>query len=495
GTSDARTDVYAVGVLLHEMLTGAQPFTGATPIQVAYQHVHTDIPAPSNRVDWLPVEVDELVQALAARDPADRPADAAAAQKLVRRLQGTLDAETLARRADVAPSITLPQATAATNGSTGTGTSDEPADDVDASGAAVGEATATTDDADITQALHVGNGRPAPSWREDTAERGGSRTMALRIGSGLDPEDDDAPPPHRSRRRPILLALGILVLLAVIGGAGWWYMSSGPGAYTTVPANLTGAPLTAAEQVLRAAGLKDTPVEVFDPVVPKGTVVKASPTEGSRILKKGTVELSVSKGPEMLPVPADLVGKATADVTAALTQAGFIPEPTHSFDDAMPADHVLALSHAGGEILARDSKITVTISDGPAPVKIFSVLGATKEVAVKQLTDAGLAVDAEATAYSETYPAGQVMAQTPDPGTDGHRRDKVTLTVSLGPPLVQMPDLFGKRYSDAKDILTGLGLNARRENLYGGALGFVRSQGVAAGEMVPKGTTITLSVV
>ncbi|NKY41362.1 protein kinase domain-containing protein, partial [Cellulomonas septica] len=111
GASDARTDVYACGILLYEMLVGAQPFTGETPIQVAFQHVNNDIPAPSDAVSWLPAEVDELVGALAARSPDDRPLDAAAALTLVRRTRASLDTETLARRADVAPSIALPAAT------------------------------------------------------------------------------------------------------------------------------------------------------------------------------------------------------------------------------------------------------------------------------------------------------------------------------------------------------------------------------------------------
>ncbi|WP_448629275.1 protein kinase domain-containing protein [Cellulomonas soli] len=108
GTSDARTDVYACGILLYEMLTGAQPFTGETPIQVAFQHVNSDVPAPSDAVPWLPVEVDELVQALAAREAADRPVDAGAALALVRRVRATLDEATLARRADVPPPLSCP---------------------------------------------------------------------------------------------------------------------------------------------------------------------------------------------------------------------------------------------------------------------------------------------------------------------------------------------------------------------------------------------------
>lgn len=78
GVSDARTDVYAAGIVAFEMLTGRPPFEGDNPMSVAYQHVHSDVPAPSTRVDDVPAQLDELIVAATARNPDDRPRDASA---------------------------------------------------------------------------------------------------------------------------------------------------------------------------------------------------------------------------------------------------------------------------------------------------------------------------------------------------------------------------------------------------------------------------------
>ncbi|MCR6647671.1 MAG: protein kinase [Cellulomonas sp.] len=217
GASDARTDVYACGILLYEMLTGRQPFVGETPIQVAFQHVNSDLPAPSDEVDWLPVEVDDLVRALAARDPDDRPTDAAAAVTLLRRVRSELDAELLTRRADVAPSIVLPAAT-----------------DPDETPLPDGQDAPPSEAADEPE-----EGETGATVRLEDVPRGS--TVALPIGLGAavtvpprEPEADGGTARPR-RRRLLAIALVVLVLLAT-SGAGWWYVAAGPGAYTTVPA-------------------------------------------------------------------------------------------------------------------------------------------------------------------------------------------------------------------------------------------------------------------
>ncbi|MBC7290151.1 MAG: serine/threonine protein kinase, partial [Actinotalea sp.] len=209
GTSDTRTDVYATGILLFEMLTGRQPFTGSTPIQVAYQHVHSDVPAPSDLVDWLPAEVDEAVQCLTARAVDERPAEAGAALELLRRCRAALDADTLARRAEV-PVV-------------------GPVED------APSTATGAPADPDATMVL-TGD---APDGSH--AARG--RTVALPVGAVRGAEAPQQPGPPATQddeaertalrrwRRRVAVVLSLIAVGAVAGLVGIWYATVGPGAY------------------------------------------------------------------------------------------------------------------------------------------------------------------------------------------------------------------------------------------------------------------------
>jgi eukaryotic-like serine/threonine-protein kinase len=469
GVSDPRTDVYATGILLYEMLTGRQPFTGETPIQVAFQHVNSDIPEPSRAIDWLPQEVDELVGALAAREPDDRPADAGAALALVRRTRASLDEATLARRADVAPTTALHPATV------------DPPDDVD-------------DDRWYRRGPnHPPTGATA---RLDVDPRGA--TVALPIGAGtrtaeqVAAEERAATAPARRRRRRRWLLTLVLLLAAVAGGA-WWWTTTGPGAYTTVP-DVVGEVEDVAADRLAGAGLGVTAVPVFDEQ-PPGTVVETVPVPGARILKDGEVELAVSQGPEMTVVPADLVGAPVEEARAALTAAGLVlGDPVTPYDDAAPAGSVMAVSAEAGSEVPKGSEVVLTVSQGPAPVTIPQVIGATQEQATQDLEAEGLVVEAAA-AFSDTVPAGSVIDQDPQQGTSGHRRDTVTIVVSQGPELVEVPGVVRQQYEAAAAALEERGFVPRRSNVLGGFFGTVRDQSVAAGERVPRGTVITLTVV
>nr|WP_255465733.1 Stk1 family PASTA domain-containing Ser/Thr kinase [Cellulomonas sp. APG4] len=516
GASDPRTDVYAVGILLYEMLTGSQPFTGATPIQVAYQHVNSDIPSPSDAVRWLPVEIDELVEALAARDPAERPVHAGAALALVRQTRAALDEATLDRRADVQPSLTLPPATdgvpgeapAGVDGADGTDAGDSaapgqdaPAEDERATSAVASATSMTATDHDATTVLDVPGRSPAP---EDDDE-GPGRTVALQIGTGL--HDDDTATSGDERSEPAALrtwrtrvrALLIAIAVVAVGGIlAVWYAAWGPGAYATVPAGLVGASLAEAQEALTAQRLAHTSEEVFHPTAPAGDVVAVDPGEGDRILKDGTVEIAVSKGPDLRVVPEGLVGTPTDAAVAALTEAGFeVPEPTPQYSDTVAEGDVVALSVEDGASLPVGTEVVVTTSRGPEPVVVKSVIGAEREQATAVLEADGLVVEIveEYTEDYETYPAGVVMAQTPEPEADAFRTDTVTLTVSLGAPLVEVPNVLRQGVEAATNTLEAAGfvVETQRADAYFG-LGFVVGQSVNGGAQAPKGSAITLTI-
>lgn len=456
GVSDTRTDVYACGILLYEMLTGRQPFTGETPIQVAFQHVNADVPAPSEQVAWLPAEVDELVTALAARDPEDRPVHAAAALALTRRTRESLDPATLARRADVSP-VPPPPA---------------------------------QDDAEEDTSEHAIGADGSMTARIEPVPAGG--TVALPIGAGVHQATASQP-----SARPRWLRWGIpaaaAVLLATVGA--WWFLTMGPGAYTTVP-SLLGTTSEEAAAILDEAGLGADPTEDFSDDAPAGTVFESDPGPGEKVRKDGTVAFTVSLGPDLVVVPEGLVGAMQAEAAAALDAADLVAEYAegdHYSDDA-PAGMVLEASAEPSTEVKRGSAVRLTISDGPAPVSVFSVVGLALDAATAELETAGLSV-ATQTAFSDTVAKGRVISQSPEGGAAGHRGDTVTLTVSEGPELVEVPNLFGKSFADAEKALNDLGLTLKREDVFSAPTGRVLSQSVGAGEMVKKGTTVTLKIV
>lgn len=549
GRADTRTDVYAAGILLFEMLTGTQPFTGATAIQVAYQHVNSEMPAPSDRVRWLPVEVDELVGALAARDPDDRPRDATAALALVRRTRDLLDDATLDRRADVRPAPTAvpaaaPVASPATGGSATTsraaatlGSDDAPATEVldrgafagvphpevphlsdPGAGSAAATAGSPTDEADdadpqATERFVVPlppagprdpGGPTGPTGHSDGDGHGSgdddapapgedqSRTIALPIGSGLRPPE----PPRRRRRWPWLV---VALLLATGLGVGiWWYQSDGPGAWTRVPVGVVQVDQARATALLEAHGLAVGDVsQEFDPTIPLGQVVTATPGEGERIRKDGSVDLVVSKGPDMRTVPADLPGKPLADVVAAIEAAEFtVADPVlHEYNDAVPSGYVLAITPEGGASQPKGTTIQVRVSDGPAPITVPDVLGALQDAAKQTMEGQGLKVTLVPD-YSEQYPAGQVMAQSLEPNSAAHRLDAITLTISQGPPLVEVPDVpYGAALSDAQAALekAGFVVDVQQATPFL-HLNRVIGQSPDGKQMAPKGSTVVLTI-
>lgn len=438
GIADARSDVYAAGLILFEMLTGTKAFTGDSPIHVAYQHVHGSIPAPSSRVESVPSELDTLVALATARDPDQRPADAGEFLSEVRKARAALSPTDLDHR---------PAGAAAEDGGMST--------------VAVARTTA----------LPIGE---RPSAPEPTRATSGSAEGAGRGG------------------RAWKWAVAALLLLAA-ATAGAWYFTMGPGSPTVVPV-VVGQTFEQAQSRLSAAHLDAKRVDAFDERVGRGLVISANPGAGAEVGRSTAVVLTVSKGPERYAVPT-LVGSTATEAEARLAENRLaLGGSSQAYDEKIPAGQIVSSTPKAGTQLRRGTAVTIVVSKGRQPIDVTDYTGKPADQAVAALTDAGLRVDATKQEFSTDVPKGSVISQSPATGTL-FRGEQVTLVVSKGPEMVSVPNVQGKQLRQARKILEDAGFQVRVESFMGGLFGTVRSQSPAGDAKAPKGSTVTLVVV
>jgi serine/threonine-protein kinase len=283
----------------------------------------------------------------------------------------------------------------------------------------------------------------------------------------------------------------VLVAAALLG-VGGWYLGAGPGAFATVP-RLAGLPRADAEQALRAHGLAARVTTAFDEAVQSGSVVRADPTDGTRLRKNGTVTLVVSKGKERYAVPR-LAGRTESTARTALEQARLaVGDVRRTYDEDVPRGEVLTASVQAGTRLRRGTAVDLVLSRGPRPLPIPSYVGQPGATARTALDRAGFDVRVTER-FSDTVDRGDVVSQSPSSGT-GTRGSTVRLVVSKGPRLVTVPGVVGQQIGPATQALRAQGFQVQVRKVLGGFFGSVRAQDPAPGERVPAGTTITLTVV
>jgi eukaryotic-like serine/threonine-protein kinase len=470
GKADARSDVYAAGVVLYEMLTGHPPYGGDTPLAVAYQHVHHDMPRPSEEVPGLPWEVDELVARTTRREPAVRPLDAGAF---------------LADLEDVRTDLAIERVPVPTGRSAATAETLRPTN-------RPSRPTRHPSDpaAPRTEVLGPGGTRPG---------RGSSRTSMLPgTGPGTGPGTDPGarrPAPERVRpgvpahirRRRARLAVALVLLTAItIGAVGWWL---GSGRWTTVP-QLAGKEQAAAIDLLQEAGLDpDCCDEQFSEDVPDGVVISAEPSGGEAI--RGTdVRLVVSKGPERFEAGPELVGLPVEEVRTKLDGVPVAITEMQDYDNEVPVGHVTGFDPEAGTELKRGEELVVYVSRGHEPVTVPAVVGLSPEEATANLEALGFAVERTEGRSADVDP-GEVMAVTPASGQQAPYESTVTLQVSMGLPQVQVPDVVGRSQAEATALLRQAGLQAQVSQFFGDR---VFRQSPAAGQTVDIGTPVTILV-
>jgi serine/threonine-protein kinase len=484
GRADARADVYAAGVVLYELLTGAKPHEGESPIQVAYKHVHADVPPPSERVPDLPAYVDALVARATARDRGLRPADAAVLLHQVHRVS-----QALADGVQEDPELTTDLAPLLLHPDTGQLVAVDVPGDVDVSG----DTASDPFDSQEFAALMA----PSPG-HEHTRSIGRSQPPAPpasppasppRISGGA--PAGQSPRPRRSRRGPLLLVLA-LVLALTAGLGAWWF---GYARYTSTPSVL-GLGRTAAAARIQAAGLGvELGDKAYSETVPAGRVIDTEPDAGARILDGGTVTVVLSLGKERYDVPPTR-GLTEDEAQDALTgtHLGF-GQSIGRFSENVPEGTVLGSDPEAGTTLRPDTAVDLIVSKGPRPIRVRDWTGKDADKAEAAFAGRGLKVD-RSTEHSDDVAEGDVISQSPTSGTL-FRGDRVSLVVSRGPELVEVPGgLVASGVDAATERLEALGFEVSvKQAAESIGLGYVYRSDPGSGSMVPKGSRITLYLI
>jgi eukaryotic-like serine/threonine-protein kinase len=438
---DQRSDLYSLGVVLYELLTGTAPFHGDTPVEIAMKHLsHAPEPPSALRPD-IPQELDWVVTRALAKDPEDRYQSAE---------EMDADLERVTRGAPVA---------------------------------------AATEES----ATQVMRAPVAPPVATPTA----GATMIAPRRAALPP-----PPPREyydygepSRRRPVWPWLVALLFVVAAGGGGWYvyHQLRSPSVPKVAVESYVNETQTQAADQIDQIGLVPKLKQQASETVQKGLVVKQDPAEGTSVAKGGTVTIWVSTGKPTVQVP-DLVGGTKADALKQLRDLKLVPDVR-----AVPggtAGQVTATSPPSGKTVVVGSTVRVNVASGPPQVPVPKVVGETLSKATSDLR--GLHFKVNVVAFKEDKAqANQVITQKPAPGKSLPQGSTINLTVSSGPPQVDVPDVIGESGYAAWKTLTGAGFKFTTQpgdTTDPAQAGLVVAEDPPGGQQATKGSTVTVTI-
>jgi len=447
GISDARSDIYSLGIVLFELLAGRKPYDGETPIQIAYKHVNERVPGIRTLKPELPENVDRLIEKATDPNPDKRFTDARELLNELRSIQEGIDP----RKRQLSLELDLP----------------------------------------------VPPPRPARKSKAPKGEVRIGTQVIERMKSMTQPiKTSEISPTAEIRRRVskrVKRNRAIALILVLALGTGGWYQFLGPGAKIAIP-SVVGLSVSDAQNEIRKLGLTtDVTAQDFSEDVDKGLVLTSIPGGGGRVAKGGVVHLVLSKGKERILVPT-ITGLTEEAATAALINAGLkVGNTTQAFDMKIASNLVIDGAPAAGTPVRRNSVVDILLSKGIEQIALTSYVGKTADQAANELSDAGFVVK-NAFAYSETVPAGGVISQDPSTGATAPKGSTITLVVSRGTQFVFIPNLYSLSESAARTQLESLQLKVSVKKIGTKKVKKVTAVSPKVGTKVKRGTVVVITL-